>query len=151
MIPAYAVILGLRICPIDIGAQKIDGSTFSTDGIELTNFQIKFADQELNWKTYTLNEALPTTKQMQIIDRKEFAIAALASEKAVFVMHVAYLEPKMLIHPDRKAQIALFLAKKISVSKKYANFSDFFSKKSAVMLPNCLDINKYAIDLEPDK
>ena len=47
--------------------------------------------------------------------------------------------------------MALLLAKKISISKKYANFSDVFFKKSVAMLFNCLKINKHAIDQELGK
>lgn len=61
---------------------------------------------------------------------------------------MAYLGSKMFIYPDCKAQIALLLAKKISVFEKYANFLDVFSKESATMLSDCLDISKYRINLE---
>lgn len=37
------------------------------------------------------------------------------------------------------------------ISEEYANFSDIFYKKSMAVLPNCLDINKYAIKLELNK
>lgn len=47
--------------------------------------------------------------------------------------------------------MALLLAEKIIVLKKYANFLDVFFIKSAVVLFNCLDINKYAIELELGK
>lgn len=39
----------------------------------------------------------------------------------------------------------------MSVSEKYADFLNIFFEKSVVVLPNCLDINKYIIKLEPDK
>lgn len=47
--------------------------------------------------------------------------------------------------------MALLLAKKINIPKKYTNFSDIFSKNFAAVLPNCLNINKYIINLEPDR
>lgn len=47
--------------------------------------------------------------------------------------------------------MASFLAKKVSIHKEYADFSDIFSKKSVIILFNPLDINKHAINLEPDK
>ena len=47
--------------------------------------------------------------------------------------------------------MVLLLAKKVSVPKDYADFSDVFSKESASVLPNCLNINQHAIDLEPSK
>lgn len=43
------------------------------------------------------------------------------------------------------------MAKKVSDLKEYTNFSDVFFKEFASILPKRLDINEYAIDLEPDK
>lgn len=43
------------------------------------------------------------------------------------------------------------MAKKVSVSKKYIDFSDVFSKKTAAIFPYCSDINKHAINLKPSK
>ena len=40
------------------------------------------------WKTYTTNEALSITKQVQIIDPKEFVIVALDVDSKTFVMYV---------------------------------------------------------------
>ena len=45
----------------------------------------------------------------------------------------------------------MLLAKKVGVPKKYADFSDIFSKKLAAMLLNCLNINNYTEDFEPGK
>lgn len=47
--------------------------------------------------------------------------------------------------------MALLLAKKIGIPKKYTDFSDIFSKKSAAVFPDHLDINKHTINLEPGK
>ena len=119
--------------------------------LALSKVQINFAERELTWKTYSLNEALPTTKRVQIIDCREFAAIALAVDKKVFVVYVAYLGVKMLIYPAWKAQMALLLAKKVSVPKEYTDFSDVFSKELGVVLPERSDINEHTIDLEPDK
>lgn len=67
------------------------------------------------------------------------------------MVYIAYLEFKMSIYPACKAEIILLLAKKVSIHKKYIDFLNIFSKKSAAILLNYLDINKYAIDLELDK
>lgn len=55
---------------------------------------------------------------MQIIEGKKFGIAALTSDKKVFVIHIAYLESKILIHPAWQVKMALLLAKKVNVPKK---------------------------------
>ena len=88
---------------------------------------------------------------MLIIEWKKFAAAASALNKETFLVHMAYLGAKMLIYPAWKAQIALLLAKKVSVPKEYADFSDIFSKKYMAVLFNCSNINKYAINLKLGK
>lgn len=60
--------------------------------------EINFANWKLNRKTYILDEALPITKKVQIINWKEFLTAALALNEEVFVVYMAYLWAKMLIH-----------------------------------------------------
>ena len=99
MTPGSASKLGLKACPTDVGAQKIDGSTLQTFGMVLASFQVEdklgrtrffqelflladntmevvlgmpfltlsnadvsFSERELTWKSYTVDEALPTTK-----------------------------------------------------------------------------------------
>lgn len=71
-----------------------------------------------------------------MIDLKEFATASLALNKKAFVVHVAYLGSKMSVYSACKAQIALLLAKNVSVLKEYIDFSNIFSKKSVAVLLN---------------
>ena len=71
--------------------------------LTLSNADVSFADNDLTWRTYTPDEALPTTKRVQIIDRKEFAKAALDPNQEAFVVHVATLSSEMAIHPSRQA------------------------------------------------
>lgn len=68
-----------------------------------------------------------------MVDWKTFAIAALASNKEGFIIYIAYLRSKMSIYTACKAQVALLLAKNISVLEKYANFLDVFSIEFAVL------------------
>ena len=86
-----------------------------------------------------------------MIDQKKFVIVALALDKKAFIIYVAYLGAKMLIHIVQQAQITLLLVKKVSISEEYANFLDIFSKKSAIVLFEYSNINKHAIDLESSK
>lgn len=64
---------------------------------------------------------------------------------------MAYLESKMSFYLTWEAVMALLLAKKINIPKRYTNFSDILSKNFAAVLSNCLNINKYVINLEPDR
>ena len=41
--------------------------------LALSNADIQFAEKELTWRSYTAAEALPTTKRVELIDKKEFA------------------------------------------------------------------------------
>ena len=52
---------------------------------------IWFAEQELVWRTYTATEALPTTRRVEIINKKEFAAAALNAYDETFVVHIVAL------------------------------------------------------------
>ena len=57
----------------------------------------------------------------------------------------------MTIHPARKAQLALLLAKKVTVPTNYLDFADIFLEKSVNVLPERTGANKYAIKLEEGK
>ena len=150
MTPAYAAKLGLRVRETNIGAQKIDGSTFDTFGMVLANFQmedkfgrtrffqetflvanttlevilkmlfltfsnvdIQFAQEEFTWRPYILAKALPTTKRVKLINKKEFAKVALDENSEIFVVNVASLNlaPAPGIYPDRATQIASLFTK----------------------------------------
>ena len=87
------------------------------------------------------------------MDKKEFAKAALDEniEALVVVVSSLSLRSKMTIHPARKAQIALLLAKKVTVPAKYSDFANVFSKESEEVWPKRTEINKHAIKLEDGK
>lgn len=51
-----------------------------------------------------------------------------------FVVYMAHLKAKILIYLAWKAQITLLLTKKDIVLAKYLDFTDVFSKKSAIKL-----------------
>ena len=57
--------------------------------LSFSKVEIDFSKRELTWKAYTIAEALPTTKKVQIISQKEFAKAALDPEQEFFVLYVA--------------------------------------------------------------
>ena len=95
----------------------------------LKNADVQFAEKKLTWRTYTTKEALSTTRQVKIIDQKKFAKAALNENVLAFVMHVSSLRSRMTIHLARKAQLALLLAKKVTMPNKYLDFTDVFLEK----------------------
>ena len=83
----------------NIDLEVVLGMPFLTFG----KVDIWFAERELVWWTYTAAEALPTTRRVEIIDKREFAVAALNVDDETFVVHVAALaEPTtMPIDPSR--------------------------------------------------
>ena len=85
----------------NIGLEVVLGIPFLT----LSKADIRFAERELVWRTYTAAEALPTTRKMKIIDKREFAAAALNADDEIFVVHiVALVEPTtMPIYPSCQA------------------------------------------------
>ena len=72
--------------------------------LTLNKADVRFAERELVWRTYTAAEALPTTRRVEIIDKREFAAAALNADNKIFVMHVAApAEPTTIpIHLSRQ-------------------------------------------------
>ena len=66
-------------------------------------------------------------------------------------MHISSQELRITIYPARKAQLALLLAKEVTVPTKYSDFADVFLKKSANVLPERTWANEHAIELKEDK
>ena len=57
--------------------------------LKISNADVSFDERILTWKSYTTNEVLLTTKQVQLIDPKVFVIAALDVDSKTFVVHMA--------------------------------------------------------------
>ena len=57
----------------------------------------------------------------------------------------------MTIHLARKAQLALLLAKEVTVPTEYSDFADVFLEKSANVFPERTKANKHTIELEKGK
>lgn len=57
----------------------------------------------------------------------------------------------MSIYLAWKAQIALFIIKKVNISAKYMDFANIFLKKLAKIFLDQFSINKHAIELENSK
>ena len=83
----------------DISAEIVLGMPFLT----LSNANIQFVKKKLTWRSYTTAETLPTTKWVELINKKEFAKTALDEKSEIFVIHVAFLNLVPGIHPDREA------------------------------------------------
>ena len=131
----------------DISMKVILGMPFLT----FSNADIQFAENELTWKTYTTEKALSTTRQVKVIDQKKFAQVALDENIEAYVMHVSSLGSRINIYLARKAQLALLLTEKVTISTEYSDFANVFLKKSANVFPERIGANEHAIELEEGK
>ena len=64
--------------------------------LKLSNADVSFDKRTLMWRTYTINKALPIIERVQIIDKKDFLIAALDANSKTFVVHMAIRERKKM-------------------------------------------------------
>ena len=70
--------------------------------LKISNADVAFGEKTLTWKSYTTNKALPTTERVQLVNLKEFVIAALDADSETFVLHVAIRKrEKMPVHSKR--------------------------------------------------
>ena len=54
----------------------------------------------------------------------------------------------MAIHPSRKAQITLLVTKKVKIPTKYSDFSNVISEEKTLILPEVIELNQHAIELQ---
>ena len=118
--------------------------------LTLSGADVDFPKRELRWRSYTIEEALPTTKRVELVGKKEFAAAALDPGHETFIVYVASLEnpsQKGDIHPFRKAQIAALMANEASTSipTEYSDFANVFFPELISELPEHSGINDHAI------
>ena len=74
--------------------------------LKINNADVAFGERTLMWKSYTTNKALPITKLVQLINPKEFVLAALDTDSKTFIVHVAIQEEKeMVMDSSKKARI----------------------------------------------
>ena len=83
----------------DISMEVVLGMPF----FNLSNADVQFVEKELTWGTYTTKKALSTIRQVEIINKKNCAKAALDENVEAYVVHISSLGLKMTIHPAREA------------------------------------------------
>ncbi len=134
----------------DIRPDIVLGIPFLT----ISNADIDFQAQDLQWRFYTTGDVLPTPRQVELRGKKDFAAGALDSEHKVFVVYVVTLsiDSGDEVHPLRRAQIAHLKADEAfsEVPSKYADFVDVFFPKLAAKLSEHTEINDHAIELVDD-
>ena len=70
--------------------------------LKLSNADVLFGKRTLIWRIYITNKALPTTKQVQIIDKKDIVIVALNANSKIFMMYVTIREQKKILVYSKK-------------------------------------------------
>ena len=104
----------------------------------INNTDVNFQAQNLQWRSYTTGDVLPTTRPVELIGKKEFVAVALDLKQKTFVVYVAILSIDLSdkVHPLRKVQIAYLKADEAptEVPSKYADFADVFLPKLAAKL-----------------
>ena len=122
--------------------------------LALSNADIQFDTESFTWRSYSTAEALPTTRRVELIDKHEFAKAALDENSETFVVHVAALEAlELAIHPFRAPMLAALQQDKAptEIPSEYIDYADVFSPDLAMQLPENTGINEHAIELVEGK
>ena len=123
--------------------------------LTLSGADVDFLGRELQWRTYSTKEALPTTRRVELVGKKEFEAATLDPEHKSYVVYIGSVSsdasPSSLldVHPSRRPQVSGLIAKEAptKVLAKYSDFADVFSPNLASELPKHIGINDHAIEL----
>ena len=71
----------------DVKPDTVLGISFLT----ISNADVDFQARNLQWRSYTTGDILPTTRRVEQIGKKEFPAAALDPEYGAFVVHIPAL------------------------------------------------------------
>ena len=97
-----------------------------------------------------MEKALPTTRCVELVGKKEFVAIAFDPKYEIFIVYIAFLSSISLnLYLFYKPQIADLIAKKASmkISAKYTDFADVFSPGLVSKLSKYTEIKNYAIKL----
>ena len=119
--------------------------------LTLSGADVNFLGWELRWRTYTTEEVLPTTRRIELVGKKEFAVAALDPEYETYVVHIGSTSSDVspsFFALDRP-QISGLIAKKAptKIPAEYSDFADVFSPDLISKLPKHIGINDHTIEL----
>ncbi len=119
--------------------------------LTISNIDIDFQARDVQWRSYTTGKIILTTRQVELIGNKEFAVAALDLEHEAFIVHIAALSVDLGdgVHPSKKAQIAHLKVDKVPFKgpSEYADFAEVYTLKLAIELLEHMEINDYTIEL----
>ena len=125
--------------------------------LTLSDLDVNFSKRKLWWRSYTIKEAFPTDKRVELVGKKEYAAATLDPGHEPFVVHVSFLESLSStqeddIHPSCRAKKVALVANEASTSilTEYSDFADIFFLELASKLLEYIGINNYTIKLVDD-
>lgn len=115
----------------------------------LSNVKIDLNNWELKYRLYTIVKTLLSTKWIELIKQKEFAIIALNLDNKTFLIHILFFASFISINPSHRAQIVLLKTDKtfIAIISKYIDFINIFFLVLTIYLLKYIKINNYAIEL----
>ena len=117
----------------------------------MTYVNVDFQAWNLQWRSYSTEDVFSITRQVKLIETKEFKTAALDPEYETFVIHIATFSVGSVdeMYPSKKDQIAYLKVDEISpkVLSKYSHFTDVFLPKLAIELTEYTRIDNHAIEL----
>ena len=127
----------------NISPEVVLGMPFLT----LSGADVDFLGRELRWRTYSTEEALPTTRHVKPVGKKKFAAAALDSEYETYVVHVGSVRSdtssssspiELDVHPSRRPQISGLIAKEAptKIPAEYSDFAAYFLRTWRPSSPN---------------
>lgn len=123
----------------------------------LSNIKVNFNNQKLWQRLYTTVKAFSITKQVKLIEKKEFVIIIFDPEDQTFIIYIMSLINFNIynsnIYSFCKVQIVSLKANKTSIVifSKNVDFIDIFSLKLIAKLPKYNTINNHIIDLIDNK
>ena len=71
----------------NISPKVVFGMLFFT----LSSTNVDFLNRKLWWRIYTTKKAFLTTRRVELIRKKEFAVAMLDSEHETFIIYITFL------------------------------------------------------------
>ena len=132
----------------------LDKDVFGMLFLTMSNINIDFQTWDLQQRSYTTRDVLLTTRQVELMKKKEFIVATFNTEHKAFIVHIAAfsINSSDEMYPSKKAQIAYIKVDEAltKVSSKYADFTNIFLSKLAEELFKHTKINEYTIKLVYD-
>ena len=113
---------------------------FKISFIIFTNGNVQFVDINLTWKTYITKKSQLIIQWVEVINKKKWVRRVLNENIKAFIIYMDSVTSKIIIHLDKKGQIALLITKKVNISPKYLDYAIVFSKNQ----PRCY-YNKYVL------